>query len=97
MTHRLTLMRRKCNRDALIRLRDIGRDGMNADYVSSRCGDKTRTKLGLLDLISPPGFLRDAASGNLQGRRVLGAPNLRRRCGYRVAPESSPRCTSSTV
>lgn len=91
-TRQLTLMRRKCNRDVLIQQRDRRTDGTNADNVSR--GNKTRTKLAWLDLISPSGFLRDAASGNLQGRGVLGAPSLRRRCDYYAAPESSSRYTN---
>lgn len=79
-TRQLTLMCRKCNRDVLIQQRDRRTDGTNADNVSR--GNKTCTKLAWLDLISPSGFLRDAASGNLRGRGVLGAPSLRRRCDY---------------
>lgn len=80
MIRQLILMCRKCNRDVLIQQRDRRTDGTNADNVSR--GNKTRTKLAWLDLISPSGFLRDATSGNLQSRGILGASGLRRRCDY---------------
>lgn len=83
VTRQLILMRRKCNRDVLIQQRDRRTDGTNADNVS--WGNKTRTKLAWLDLISPSGFLWDTTSGNLRGRGILGAPSLKRRCDYHAA------------